>query len=79
MGRCLAHLLRARLDGFGRPRLLLTSPVPHLAVACDTGAFGSQVSVASWPYIRYRSGTELVCAAVQQGETLNCVVMTMRL
>ena len=31
------------------------------------------------PYIRYRSGTELVRAAVQQGETLNCVVMTMRL
>ena len=30
-------------------------------------------SAATW------SGTELVCAAVQQGTTLNCVVMTMRL
>ena len=30
-------------------------------------------SAATW------SGTELVCAAVQQGKTLNCVVMTMRL
>ena len=30
-------------------------------------------SKATW------SGTELVCAAVQQGKTLNCVVMTMRL
>ena len=25
------------------------------------------------------SGTELVCAEVQQGKTLNCVVMTIRL
>ena len=24
MGRCLAHLLHGRFDGFGRPRLLLT-------------------------------------------------------
>ena len=30
-------------------------------------------SAATW------SGTELVSAAVQQGKTLNCVVMTMRL
>ena len=30
-------------------------------------------SAATW------SGTELICAAVQQGKTLNCVVMTMRL
>ena len=30
-------------------------------------------SAATW------SGTKLVCAAVQQGKTLNCVVMTMRL
>ena len=28
-GWCLAHLLHARLDGFGRLRLLLTWPVLH--------------------------------------------------
>ena len=36
-------------------------------------AKATATSKATW------SGTELVCAAVQQGKTLNCVVMTMRL
>ena len=29
MGGCLAQLLLAWLDGFGRPRLLRTWPAPH--------------------------------------------------
>ena len=38
-----------------------------------------QMAKATAPSKATWSGTELVCAAVQQGKTLNCVVMTMRL
>ena len=51
-----------------RGRMRAQFPLPHGPPSCTQSTFKS-----------HQSGTKLVCAAVRQGETLNWVVMTMRL
>ena len=71
-----------------RGRMRAQFPLPHAPPPLETGTVGGwwvradpdvQMAKAKAQSAATWSGTELVCAAVQRGKTLNYVVMTMRL